>query len=79
MKEYLTNPIIRILDSSDLLLGENIKNLIKEILQIILDSIRILKEGESATKEEDVQPEIVDPKGFLLKITQLIPKPYKLK
>jgi hypothetical protein len=44
LREYVSNPIFRIMDSYDLLIGDSISDFIKEMLQLILDSMRIINE-----------------------------------
>lgn len=44
---------------------------------MILDSMRKLREGPS--QDEETKFEVLDPKAFLLKISSMIPKAWKLK
>lgn len=47
------------MDAYDFIIGDNISEFIKEMLQLILDAIRI--RNEEGPKDEELKPEIINP------------------
>lgn len=59
LKDFVSNPILRLIDAYDLIIGDNISEFIKEMLQLILDSIRMLNEDSKPDKE--LKPDVINP------------------